>query len=74
MKRFECMKIPFRCIPEEICIPYNLYYLVEPDGYVYFKVRKGVHGLKQASRLAFDKLVKLLAPHGYFPALDSPSL
>ena len=40
---------------------------MEPDGYVYCEVRKGMYGLKQADRLAFDNLVKLLAPHGYFP-------
>ena len=39
---------------------------MEPDGYVYFEVRKGMCGLKQASRIAFDNLVKLLSPHGYF--------
>jgi hypothetical protein len=47
---------------------------VEPDGYVYCEVRKGMYGLKQAARLAFNNLVKLLAPHGYYPIRASPGL
>ena len=51
---------------------YNLYYLVEPDGFLYVEVRKGMYELKQASRTAFDNLVKLLVPHGYLPVQESP--
>ena len=67
MKRFEYIKIPLRWIPEETRIQNKLYSLVEPDGYVYCESIKGIYGLKQAARFAFDNLVKLLAPHGYFP-------
>ena len=74
MKTFEYIKIPFRWIPEEIRQQYNLYDLVEPDGYVYCEVRKGMYGLKQAARLAFDNLIKLLAPDGYYPVRESPGL
>ena len=44
MERFEYIKIPFFWIPEEIHTQYNLYSLVEPDGYVYCEVRKGMYG------------------------------
>ena len=74
MDRFEYIKIPFKWIPEEIRQQYNLYDIVEPDGYVYCEVRKGMYGLKQAARLAFDNLVKNLAPHGYHPVRESPGL
>ena len=47
---------------------------MEHDGYVYCEVRKGMNGLKQSARLAFDNLVKLLAPHGYFPVREYPVL
>ena len=67
MERFEYIKIYFHWIPEEICIQYNLYSLVEPDGSMYCEVRKVMYGLKQSARLAFGDLVKLVAPHGYFP-------
>jgi hypothetical protein len=67
MERFEYIKIPYIMIPKEIRLQYNLADIVESDGYVYCEVRKGMYGLKQAARLAFDNLVKLLAPHGYYP-------
>ena len=40
---------------------------MEPNGYVYSEEKKGMYGLKQVARLAFDNLVKLLSPHIYFP-------
>jgi hypothetical protein len=33
-----------------------------------------MYGLKQAARLAFDNLVKLLEPNGYYPICASPGL
>jgi len=50
----------------------KLYNLVENDGFVYCEVRKGMYGLKQAARLAFDRLVIKLAPIGYHPVPQSP--
>ena len=38
---------------------------VEPDGYVYIKVRKGMYGLPQASLLAQGLLADHLTKHGY---------
>ncbi len=49
MDRYEYLKILYSMIPEEIRLQYNLADLVEPDGYVYCEVRKGMYGLKQAS-------------------------
>ena len=73
MECFEYTKINFRSIPEEIRTQYNLYSLVEPDVFVHCKVRKGTYGIKQAARIAFYILVKLLATHSYFPVRESPS-
>ena len=33
-----------------------------------------MYGIKQASHTDFDNIVKLLAPHGYFPVQESPIL
>ena len=74
MDEYEYMKLPFHIIPEEIRIQYNLYNLVEPDGCVYIEIRKGMYGLKQAARLAFDNIVNLLAPHGYYPIRHMPGI
>ena len=45
---------------------------MKPDGYIYCEVRKGIYGLKQVDHIDFDNLVKLLAPHRYFPVQESP--
>ena len=67
MEHFEYIKISFLWIPKEIRTQYNLYYLVKHGGYVYCEARKGMYGLKQATRPAFDNIVKILSPHGYLP-------
>ena len=72
MSEYEYIRIPFKWIPEEIRQQYGLYDKVSPDNYVYCEVRKGMYGLKQAARLAFDRLVKKLAPHGYKPDRYAP--
>ena len=75
MDEYEYIRIPYRWIPEEIRKQYNLQEdFVEPDGYVYCEVRKGMYGLKQAARLAFEQLVKHFAPHNYYPVRKSPGL
>ena len=48
--------------------------IVAADGYVYCEIRKGMYGLKQAARIAFDRLVKLLKPHCYSPSRRNPGL
>jgi len=68
------MKIPFRWMLEVIRLQYNLYSLVDDNGYVYCEVRKGMYGLRQAARLAFDNLVINLEPDGYYPVRECPGL
>ena len=50
-----CMKLDM--FPEDVIEEYNLRDRVEPNGYVYIKVRKGMYGLPQAGLLA-QKLLK----------------
>ena len=72
MSEYEYIRIPFKWIPEEIRHQYGLYEKVSTDNHVYCEVRKGMYGLKQAARLAFDRLVRKLAPHGYKPDSYAP--
>ena len=51
-------------IPDDIKIRYNLHSMRHGD-YVYVKIKKGVHGLKEAAILAYDKLILHLTPRGY---------
>jgi hypothetical protein len=44
------------------------------NGHVYAEVRKGMYGLPQAGRLAYEKLRLFLEPHGYVPCTVTPGL
>ena len=67
------MKLPLKIIPHEIITQYNLLDL-QVNGWVYIRINKGMPGLKQAAKLANDRLVTHLAPYGYAPVKHTPSL
>ena len=67
MQHPEYMKVHIKNFPQDIIDKYNLNYLVEKDGYVYIKIKKGMYGLKQAALLAYNQLKDNLAKHGYHP-------
>ena len=60
-------------IPEEIFREYSLSQ-IQQGGWVYMEIQKGMPGLKQAGRLANDRLVHHLAKYGYTPVALTPSL
>ena len=60
-------------IPQEIFDEYPEL-VIEPNGYVYFEVRKGIYGLKEAGLMDCQSLVKNLATHGYEPMKFTPGL
>ena len=71
MERAEYMKIKYKYFPQSIRIAYNLESLVTDDDWVYVKIVKGMYGLKQAARIAYDLLKQQLALHGYAPSTDN---
>jgi hypothetical protein len=73
MARFEYMKLRLALIPDEIVEQYNLLDIVH-EGYMYLEVRKGIPGLKQAGKIANDRLTRHLATFGYSPVARTPSL
>mgnify|MGYP000683145821 FL=1 len=71
--RKEYAKIAVKLIPKAFMDLYNLWdYVV--DGYVWFEISRGMYGLPQASRLAYDALVPRLAKAGYREAGITPGL
>jgi hypothetical protein len=68
------MKLHISKIPYKIISEYNLSGTVTPDGWVYMEIRKGMPGLKQAGRIANDRLTTHLAKSGYRPVRHTPSL
>ena len=56
MTKAEYMRIPLHCIPPDIIQQYNLNDFKTPTNQVNIKIKKGMHGLKQAVILAYENL------------------
>ena len=67
MSNAEYMKIHKKYFLKDICEKYSIQQLVHTDGYVYCRIKKGMYGLKQAARLAYDELKAHLAKYDYHP-------
>ena len=61
------MRIHTKYFTEEFRKEYHVDKFVDKDGYVYCEIRKGAYGLEEAGCVAFQNLVKNLAPFGYEP-------
>ena len=59
---------------DDIRLQYDIENLIDLDGYVYVRIKKGMYGLKQAAILAYNHLVKQLKPHGYHPCPETTGL
>ena len=73
MARYEYMKLALACIPDEI-IDHHSLRTISSNGWVYLDIRKGVPGLKQAGRIANDRLKSHLAKFGFAPVPRNPAL
>ena len=73
MDYYQYARVHASLIPKEISLEYPDL-VVEANGFVYFEARKGIHGLKEASLLAFKQLVTNLQPFGYEPCPFTPGL
>ena len=70
---YEYAQMPIKLIPQDIIDEYNLIDITV-NGIVYIEIRKGMPGLKQAGKIANDRLTTHLARHGYHPVPRTPSL
>jgi hypothetical protein len=73
MDRYEYMWIPINLLDATVLAAYELQDLIV-NGRVLVEIQKGMYGLPQAGRIAYDKLVNHLAPHGYHPCQRTPGL
>ena len=67
MEGNEFMRVHSKYFFEDIRQEYDIDELTADDGYVYIKIKKGMYGLKQAALLAYNHLVNILEPFGYYP-------
>ena len=70
---YEYAQMPLKLIPQEIIEEYNLVDIAV-NGIVYIEIRKGMSGLKQAGKIANDRLRKHLKKYGYAPVPRTPAL
>ncbi|WP_281640541.1 Ty1/Copia family ribonuclease HI [Aurantimicrobium minutum] len=73
LPRKEYARIPVHLVPAHIVELYNLQDY-EHDGHYYIEISKGMYGLPQASRVAYDALAPRLKDAGYTPAKTTPGL
>ena len=71
---YEYIKIPLLWFPQDIIDQYKIMGLVDKNSFVYVNIHKGAYGLKRATCINFDRLVKLLKPHGYYPLRSNPGI
>ena len=73
LSRYKYIRAKLVSIPDEIRKQYKLDSIAS-DGWVYIEVRKGKPGLKQAGKVANDRLQTHLAKYGYKPVPHTPVL
>lgn len=73
MPQPEYMYVPRQMVPQEIIDKYNLEPLFRND-IILAKINKGMYGLPQAGRLAYNRLWRHLAKAGYIPTGTTPGL
>ena len=74
MTRPEYMKIHSKYFLSDIREKYKINNKIHTDGYVYYKVKRDMYGLKQVARLAYDSLKLHIQKHGYFPDKLAPNI
>ena len=70
----EFIRIPSKIFPQDIIDAYNLTELVNNQGWIYMRIKKGMYGLKQAGIISNQDLVKHMAPFVYHPVQHTPGL
>jgi hypothetical protein len=66
LKRPEYGRVKQMDIPDEIIDKYKLFEKATPDGWVYFKVVRGMYGSPQSGSNSHDELEERLNKEGYF--------
>ena len=74
MERPEYMSIHSKYFIKDMQDKYGIDNIIAPDSYVYCRIKRGMYGLKQAARLAYDAILTNLKKHRYAPDKYSPNI
>ena len=67
MVHYEYMTTALRLFPQDIIDQYKIMHLLDKHSLIYDEIRNGMYSLKKTARIYFDRLLKVLKPHGYYP-------
>ena len=73
VEEYEYVHMSLDIVPKEIITQYELR-KIAVNGWVYMEIRKGMTGLKQAGKIAHDRLKTHLEKYGYRPCCHTPVL
>ena len=73
VEEYEYVRMSLDIIPEEILTQYEIR-KIAVNGWVYLEICKGVPGLKQAGKIAHNRLKTHLEKYGYQPCRHTPAL
>ena len=65
MERPEYIKINSKYFLQDVRNTYNINNIVHNYGYIYYRIKRGMSGLKQAARLAYNNLKQHLQEYVY---------
>jgi len=74
MTYYQYIRVRPEMIPQEVWDDPRYEINTADDGFIYLEIRRGMYGLKEAGIIAFNQLVKKLAPAGYEPMPFTPGL
>ena len=74
LKTPQYMQLHNKYFFKDIREKYDIDNIVDSDGYVYCKIIKGMYGLKEAAKLAREKIIETLSPYGYAPEKYAPNV
>jgi hypothetical protein len=74
LKQPEFGRVKLINIPDKIIGEYKLHEKATPDGWIYFKVVRGMYGLPQSGSYSHDELEECLNKEGYFKSPLPPAL
>ena len=70
----EFIQVKLNHIPLDIQVQYNMSIKVNPDDYIYIKIKRGMYGIIHAAMLAYANIKTCLDPYVYSPVVGTAGM
>ena len=74
MQYYQYIRFLPKMVPQEVWDDPRYDIPIATGGFIYLEIRRGMYGLTEAGVIAFDQIVRYLAPHGYETSPCTPGL